>query len=371
MKEEDIFPDNLLTASIFQESIAKGPILHGYQAVYNQFIQLPLGASFLGPDEGTIFLPEVPVWQSFAYYTRTLCKPVLFMPTLIAVPFLDIYDEVLPIQLIQTDVLPGISHREKLFFSPFFICSDASFFSDSIALHKNDAQISDEEKMLDPEITIEAPINRTELIEAPFGDKGDSLLVCWLETSQGQLPALIDPEKSGLNMPMPGMKARFRGEMLGNVAVGPYANGPVYDLYSDYLVLADCFAHCEFARTLDLFAENCTYYTRGQLRARGPEAILAALNSVREHIWTTRMNYSICYVQIMHPDCPQDAPYKDGQKALGFINGQDRLTSLICIDVNESGKISRLYTLYDFEEGANVRTTEDYHTWRYEFSEKP
>lgn len=360
-----------------QKSAFQAYTLQGYQKTFVNMVSGPISVSLISWEgypteepasgfprgqEGIIYCNNARIWTGYVYRTASLINTNSVTNIRILLPGNKTMSAPLPLGLFQADVLPGMEEKDPIRFMPVLAAKDLEILASGEGICEPGV-CADQETAKYPEIIAEGEIIAAETPDSFFGGHDSGMVLVRLKTSCGILPVLATRSDRGWS-PEPGAFARCRGRLLGNAACGIYSGGAIYDFYSDFRVLAGCFACCEFDRAYRLFAEECAYYCRGELRATGAAGIVEALNRVRDQIRAKGTSYHISFAQIDHADRPMDAPYQNGQKALGFIDSHDRLAFLICIDVNDAGKISRLYTIYDFEEGAYSRMTDSFREWK-------
>ncbi len=83
------------------------------------------------------------------------------------------------------------------------------------------------------------------------------------------------------NLIRPGAVIKAIGDVLGDVAVGEYQQGAIFDKEHIIRVLHDCFTNFDFLRASQLLAADCKYIrSNGQIAAEGGKAVYEFLDGV-------------------------------------------------------------------------------------------
>lgn len=269
----------------------------------------------------------------------------------------------LPITLIHLDVLPGIDPKDVLTLRVF--C-----FTPSLEVHgQGEGSFSG---LLVPVDMIEETENDGQIFVAGkilsvlWEERGNiSVIYLVLETPAGPLP-LVCP-KSGLtpeqrNLLRPGNLVRAKAQLFGDVAAGKYENGIVLDLVHDLRLFRTCVYDFDFSRAMRIFADDCKYVRRGELAGIGPAGIVTELDTVVKRVEASGAEPDIVYGEVK---LRQPSPVvENGEKCLVYWTPEGRVSNIICGRTDETGRLVKLLSVYDFDDFDDMRATTSFAIWQ-------
>ena len=204
-----------------------------------------------------------------------------------------------------------------------------------------------------------------------FAPGGDFMLI-EVKTPIGPLPLVLNPADSGENLkPLlkKGNLIRATGWLFGDAAAGQYASGMVLDLEHDLRLFVFGFKGYDFSRTRQIFSEKCQYFRKDELRAEGPEAVVEALNGVAKVAKERKYASNFVYGQIFLKNSSEI--FQQGEKCLVFLDDEGQFYFLMCARTDETGRISKLFTVYSSDEIEDLRMTTDFQLWCEGFPDAP
>ncbi len=296
-----------------------------------------------------------------------------------------------PVTLLHADVLPSLSYGDDIYMQIVCFPKKVAYFE----FRPEKGEIPNSEKPVagttrpssrglstvyadetgsDPRMVCFAArilqVRRHQPVNTELGPK-EPLVVVTVETSNGLLDivhALNDVSEPEQLLMKPGNTVHVHGWLSADVAIGEYQGGAVFDLHHNLRLLADCIRKREFGRAVGIFSNQCRYYSKDDLRAQGPEAVVAALNAVGRQIGETDYDLGVAFGEIHLSEDRSMRNYRHGEKCLVFLNPEKKAYSVMFASLDEDGKIGRLQVEYEFDEGTSVLHTDNYQGWCYGLS---
>lgn len=270
----------------------------------------------------------------------------------------------LPATLVHLDVLPGLDPEDELTLRVFCFASalevhgqaDASFSGVLVPV-----DMIEEETENNGQIFVAGKI-----VSVQWEERGNlSVVALVLETPSGTLPLVCPQHAPGgeqRDMLKSGNLVRAKARLFGDVAAGQYENGIVLDLVHDLRLFRTCVYDYDFSRAMRIFADDCQYVRRGELVGIGPEAIVSELDTVAKRLEAERWEPDIAYGEaaLRKPS----AVVENGEKCLVYWTPEGRVNNIICGRTDETGRLVKLLSVYDFDDFDDMRGTTSFDIWQ-------
>lgn len=282
-------------------------------------------------------------------------------------------------RLLHADVLPGLTVDDILQIRPF--CQATTITINDNSIEKN--QISTPSLLLSADYVTQEKNEELkmqifvtgEIIsvdpndEFPLGGEFSHIRV---ETPIGPLPMELNLEILGENLkPLlkKGNIVRATGWLFGDAATDQYASGIILDLEHNLRALGFGAKEYDFSRTRQIFSDTCQYFINDELRAVGTEAIIDALNGIASGSKERKYTPDFVYGQIFFKNNSQT--FQQNEKCLVFLDADGHLYFLMFTRIDDTGRISKLYTVYPQDNIEELKITTDFQQWCEGLSDAP
>ena len=229
--------------------------------------------------------------------------------------------------------------------------SDGLVFPSGLLQNRNpDSPQYNEDEHLDDIVIIRGTVKNFRKGKFALDEPSDAFLYCDIDTEFGPLEIvhsydMIPEEQRGYCKA--GATVLFVGLLAGDVAIGEYENGVVYDEAHDLAVLRDIFAGGDPERLRSILTENAVYWGEtNRVLVEGPDEIIARLQYVQKSLNVKCTPKKATVRAVAEGD--HKSEYGPGKSCVALYYGDpQQLESIAFVDVDEAGMIVRITTSTD------------------------